>query len=83
MTTLIYPLATEKAIGGIEKSNTITYIVALNATKKSVKEDFEKAFEVKVEKVRIANMPDNKKKAYITLKEGFKASDIAVKLKLV
>jgi large subunit ribosomal protein L23 len=83
MSMLIYPLATEKAIGSVERDNTITYIVSQNATKPKIKEEFEKTFEVKVKEVRIANMPNNTKKAYIKLSKGFKATDVAVKLKLV
>ncbi|MCL4373682.1 MAG: 50S ribosomal protein L23 [Candidatus Marsarchaeota archaeon] len=83
MSVLMYPLATEKAIGKVEKENVITYIVSNTATKASIKEEFEKAFEVKVSRVNTENLPTNTKKAYIKLAKGFKASDVAVKLKLV
>ncbi|MEM0149739.1 MAG: 50S ribosomal protein L23 [Candidatus Micrarchaeaceae archaeon] len=83
MAVLIYPLATEKAIGSIERSNTITYIVNQSATKTAIKNEFEKTFGVKVREVRTANMPSNTKKAYIKLSKEFKATDVAVKLKLV
>ncbi|MGC8652125.1 MAG: 50S ribosomal protein L23 [Candidatus Micrarchaeia archaeon] len=83
MHVLIYPLATEKAIGKVERENVITYIVSPIATKASIKEEFEKMFGVKVAKVNTENMPTNTKKAYIKLAKGFKATDVAVKLKLV
>jgi len=83
MGVLKYPLSTEKSVGFVERGNLITYIVDLNATKEHVKKEFEEMFNVKVEKVRIANMPANTKKAYIKLAKGYRAGDIAVKLKLV
>jgi large subunit ribosomal protein L23 len=83
MTTLRYPLATEKAVGFIDKSNVITYVVDYRATKRQIIEEFERLFGVKVSKIRTTNMPPNFKKAFITLKKEFKASDVAIKLKLV
>ncbi|MGC9156582.1 MAG: 50S ribosomal protein L23 [Candidatus Micrarchaeia archaeon] len=83
MEFLLYPVATEKAINMIEKNNVITYVVRLDATSKQVKDEFEKAFNVKVEKVNLAISPTNVKKAYIKLGKEYKASDIALKLKLV
>ncbi|MGC8687665.1 MAG: 50S ribosomal protein L23 [Candidatus Micrarchaeia archaeon] len=83
MSILMYPLATEKAVGMIDRQNTITYIVSMNATKPTIKHEFEKLFEVKVADVRIVNMPTNVKKAYIKIAKDFKATDVAIKLKLV
>ncbi|MEM0159428.1 MAG: 50S ribosomal protein L23 [Candidatus Micrarchaeaceae archaeon] len=83
MKLLLYPLATEKAINMIEKDNIITYIVDMRSKKSDIKEEFEKTFGVKVERVSTARMPQNKKKAYIKVAKKFKASDIALKLKLV
>ncbi|MCL4388795.1 MAG: 50S ribosomal protein L23 [Candidatus Marsarchaeota archaeon] len=83
MTVLMYPIATEKSVGMIERQNTIAYVVAMTATKPEIKKEFEALFEAKVEGIRTVNTADNHKKAFIKLKKGFKASDIAVKLKLV
>jgi len=83
MTSLIYPIATEKAINMIERDNIITYIVSMNATKKEIKEEFEKMFNVKVARVSTIREPSNRKKAYIKLTPQYKASDIALKLKLI
>ncbi|BCS90814.1 MAG: 50S ribosomal protein L23 [Candidatus Micrarchaeota archaeon] len=82
MSVLLYPLNTEKAISLIDKANTITFIVADAATKKQVKEEFERLFKVKVKSVNISNTFLEGKKAYIKLEKDYKASDIAVKLKL-
>jgi large subunit ribosomal protein L23 len=82
MKILLYPIATEKAISEIEKNNTITFIVNDLATKKDIKEEFEKLFGVKVEEVRVARTKQGKK-AFIKLSKEFKAEDIALKLKLL
>jgi large subunit ribosomal protein L23 len=83
MTTLQYPIATEKAINMIERNNVITYMVDLRSTKADIKKEFEDAFKVKVARVNVEIEAKNRKRAYITLKKEFKASDIALKLKLV
>lgn len=83
MPMLKYPLATEKAIGMIDRNNIITYVADFRATKEQMKKEFEKMFGVKVEKINAINMPTNRKKVYIKIAKGFKASDVAAKLKLV
>lgn len=83
MTVLRYPLATEKSVGFIDRNNVITYVVDYRATKPQITEEFEKLFNVKVEKIRTENMPPNYKKAFIKLTKAYKASDVAIKLKLV
>ncbi|MDE1762161.1 MAG: 50S ribosomal protein L23 [Candidatus Micrarchaeota archaeon] len=83
MTSLMYPIATEKAINMIEKDNIIEYIVDSRSTKTEIKKDFEKRFNVKVSSIATARTPRNSKKAFIKLAKEFKASDIALKLKLV
>ncbi len=83
MAVLIHPLSTEKAISMIDRHNVITYIADFRATKTEIKKEFQTMFGVKVSNVRAVNMPDNRKKVYIKLAKGFKATDIAAKIKLV
>jgi large subunit ribosomal protein L23 len=83
MTVLIHPVSTEKSVGFVDRHNVITYIVDFRATKTDIAKEFAERFNVKVANVRTINMPDNKKKALIKLTKAFKASDVAVKLKLV
>ncbi|MGI0100666.1 MAG: 50S ribosomal protein L23 [Candidatus Micrarchaeaceae archaeon] len=78
-----YPLATEKSIGIVDRSNTITYIVDSRVSKSEVKKEFELMFNVKVKSVNIVNMPKNTRKAFIKLAKGYNATDVALKLKLV
>ena len=80
------PLVTEKSMAAQQKS-VYTFLVAPDATKPEVKHSVEKAFNVKVDSVRTVfvkgkvkrpkNMVHegrrkNWKKAYVTLKEGFR-----------
>jgi large subunit ribosomal protein L23 len=83
MITLKYPISTERAISMIDRSNTIVYMVDFRASKESIKKEFESTFKVKVAGVRTANTPTNEKKAFIKIAKGYKASDVASKLKLV
>lgn len=80
---LLYPLHTEKALTNIERLNAIVFVVKRTATKKQIKEAFEKRFGVKVEKVRTLITPRGEKKAYIRLKEGYSAAEIAARLGLL
>lgn len=73
-------LATEKAIRLLESQNTLTVIVDRNATKPQIKREIEKLFNVKVEKVNTLITPLGEKKAYVKLKKGYNASEIARKL---
>ena len=83
MGVLKYPLATEKAIGIVDKRNTITYIVDYRASKTDITKEFQEKFGVKVASVKTANMPNNVKKAFIQVAKGGSANEIAMKLKLV
>jgi len=80
---LKYPYLTEKSISLVEKENKIVFIVDRKATKKQIKDAFERLFEVKVEDVNTQITPKGEKKAIIKLKPEFKASDVAAKLGMV
>ena len=83
MVSILYPVTNEKAIGLIELQNTLTFVVETMATKPRIKKDVEELFEVKVASVNTLITPTGKKRAYVRLKEGFKADDVAAKLKIV
>ncbi|MFQ5406535.1 MAG: 50S ribosomal protein L23 [Candidatus Micrarchaeia archaeon] len=80
---VFYPLTTEKAIGGIETRNSITFIVEKNSSKKEVKEEVEKSFGEKVSKVNTATTISGEKKAIVKFEKQGAAADIAAKLKVV
>ncbi len=77
------PAKTEKSLQLIEKSNTIRFFVSSKATKKEIKEEVEKLFGVKVAGVRTTIDPAGKKQAFVKLEKGFKADEIAAKLKMI
>ncbi len=79
---MMHPLATEKSVGLIERSNVITYMVDYRATKPEIKKEFERIFGVKVARIRTLTTPTNGKKAFIKLAEGYSAGDVALKLKI-
>lgn len=83
MSSILYPVTNEKAIGLIELQNTLTFVVGMQSTKPQIKKDVEDLFEVKVSSVNTLITPSGKKRAYVKLKEGFKADDVAAKLKIV
>jgi len=83
MSCILYPITNEKAVGLIELQNTITFVVDKSATKQMVKKDVEELFEVKVANVRTLITPIGIKRAFVKLKEGYKADDVAAKLKIV
>ena len=79
---LLYPITTEKAIASIEFANQLTFVVNRDATKKMIKEEVEKLFNVKVGRVNTKITLHGKKHAYVKLSQG-KADDIAAQLKIV
>lgn len=83
MTVLLYPLATEKALNMVDKSNIISYVVDFRSNKTVIKKEFEQTFGVKVSRVNTQMTIKNTKKALIKLRPEYKASDIARKLKLL
>lgn len=80
---LLFPHTSEKSIRLIEKENTIVFIVNRKANKIEIKEAFEKAFNVKVDKVRTLRTQKNEKKAFIKVNKNYSASDIAIRLGII
>jgi len=74
-----YFLVTEKAMLELEK-NVITAVVNLKARKNDIKKEFERLFNVEVEKVNVLITPKGEKKAYIKLKPNYSAEELLSKL---
>ncbi|HII38893.1 TPA: 50S ribosomal protein L23 [Candidatus Micrarchaeota archaeon] len=83
MTVLLYPLTTEKAVGGIDRENKLTFIVVSNATKTQVRAEVESQFKEKVLRVTVLNALNGRKKAFVRFKRLGAAADVASKLKIV
>jgi large subunit ribosomal protein L23 len=80
---LLYPVHTEKALYYIEKFNTIVFTVKRTATKHQIKEEFERRFGVRVEKVRTLITPKGEKRALIKIAPEFSAEEIATRVGLL
>ena len=80
---MIYPISTEKVINLISKQNTLVFIVDEEDTKKKIRDEIEKSFDVKVESVRINRTFKGEKRAYVKLKKEYSAMDLASKLKIL
>ena len=79
---LLKPITTEKAIKLIELENKIIFAVDRRATKDEIKKEMEENFKVKVESIN-THIKTNQKFAYIKLKAGSSALDVAGKLGLM
>ena len=74
--------STEKIVRQIETENVLVFECSRKIAKQQIKDEVEKLFNVKVEKVRTHNRK-NKKFAYVKLKPEFQAADVATKLGLI
>ena len=72
----------EKIVRQIEAENVLVFVVDRNVKKTEIKNEVEKLFDVKVDKVRTHNF-ENKKYAYVKLNAEFLAADLATKLGLM
>ncbi|MEM2383568.1 MAG: 50S ribosomal protein L23 [Desulfurococcaceae archaeon] len=77
---IVKPIQSEKALGLIERQNTLVFIVDRKAGKHDVKRAVEEIFEVRVDEVRTVITPRGLKKAYVKLSPEYKASEVATKL---
>jgi large subunit ribosomal protein L23 len=75
-------IVTEKAVLMIERDNTLVFEDSKNKMKEEIKNDLEKMFKIKVEKIR-TKIHGNKKYFFVKLKKEFVAMDIASKLGLI
>jgi len=78
-----YPVITEKTVNMISTTNRVSFVVNKNSTKKEIKEAIEKLYNVKVKTINTLFDRKNKKKAFVTLKKGFNAQDLANKLGII
>jgi len=76
------PIVTEKAVMLIESQNVLEFETEKEKTKTEIKQEIEKLFKVKVDKVRTI-VQGNKKYVYVKLKKEFPAIDVATKLGLM
>ncbi|NQU98373.1 50S ribosomal protein L23 [Candidatus Woesearchaeota archaeon] len=83
MNVIKYPLSTEKSIRLMEAENKLIFIVDRTANKKLIKDELEKTFKVKIERINTLITPEGKKKAYVKFSDETPAIDLATKLGLM
>jgi large subunit ribosomal protein L23 len=76
---LLHPYVTEKTMGHMEVGNRLEFVVRRTASKPEIKAAFEKLFDVKVAGITTRTCEDGKH-AIITLKEGYSAEDIGMRI---
>jgi len=79
---ILKPVTSEKAVKLIDLENTILFATEKQASKKEIKAEVEKSFNVKVESIRTF-IKDNKKYAYVKLNSQNPAIDVATKLGMI
>ena len=75
-----YPTMTERSVYMIENENKLVFVVNRNANKKEIANAIKELYEVEAQEVRTLVDRQGEKKAFIKLKEGFSASEVAIKL---
>jgi len=83
MTVVLYALASEKAVSGIERENKLTLVVEKTSTKNQVKAEVEKNYGHKVKSVNILVSPHGVKKAMVAFEKPGVALELAAKLKVI
>jgi large subunit ribosomal protein L23 len=75
-----YPLMTERSVNMIENENKLVFIVHRKANKNDIVTAVQELYEVETESINTLITRKGEKKAFIKLKEGYDASDIAIRL---
>lgn len=75
-----YPTMTERSVYMIENENKLIFIVEREATKNQIAAAMKELYQVEAKEINTLIDRQGKKKAFIKLKEGFSASEIAIKL---
>ncbi len=77
---ILYPLMTERSVNMIENENKLVFIVDRRANKSQIAWAVNELYEVEAESIRTLITRRGLKKAFVKLKEGFDASDVAIRL---
>jgi len=75
-----YPLMTERSVNMIENENKLVFIVDRRSNKHQIAHAVKALYEVEAESVRTLITRKGEKKAFIKLKPGYDASDVAIRL---
>jgi large subunit ribosomal protein L23 len=75
-----YPMMTERSVNMIENENKLVFIVDRRATKHDIANAIKELYEVEAETINTLITHKGEKKAFIKLKDGYDASDVAIRL---
>ena len=75
-----YPTMTERSVYMIENENKLVFIVNRQATKNQIASAIKELYEVEAKEINTLIDRQGEKKAFIKLKEGYSASEVAIKL---
>jgi large subunit ribosomal protein L23 len=75
-----YPMMTERSVSMIENENKLIFIVNKEADKDDIAKAVKELYEVEAETVRTLITRQGEKKAFVKLKAGYNASEVAIKL---
>jgi len=75
-----YPTMTERSVYMIENENKLVFMVHRDATKQEIANSINDLYQVEVKEVRTLIDRKGEKKAFVKLKDGYNASEVAIKL---
>jgi len=78
-----YPMMTERSVNMIENENKLIFIVNRKAEKKDIAKAVKELYQVEAETVRTLITRQGETKAFVKLKAGYDASEVAIKLGLL
>jgi large subunit ribosomal protein L23 len=77
---IMYPTMTERSVYMIENENKLVFIVRREANKNDIAKAVKELYEVEVKEINTLIDRKGNKKAFVKLKKGFNASEVAIKL---
>jgi len=77
---IMYPTMTERSVYMIENENKLVFIVHREANKSDIAKAVKELYEVEVKEINTLIDRQGNKKAFVKLKKGFNASEVAIKL---
>ncbi len=75
-----YPTMTERSVYMIENENKLIFIVDRKASKADISKAVNELYEVETDTIRTLIDRNGNKKAFVKLKSGYNASEVAIKL---
>ena len=75
-----YPTMTERSVYMIENENKLVFIVHREENKNDIAQAVKKLYQVETQEIRTLIDRKGEKKAFVRLKDGYNASEVAIKI---